>query len=77
MEHTTRLIKTPKAWSALTRPDLVGREAHSLLLMANGQRGVKELSMLLGGDVAELARRLLQQGYLQAGSAPDAPAPQA
>ena len=33
--------------------------------MANGRRSERELSMLLGGDVSELAHGLQQQGYLQ------------
>jgi len=60
-----RLGKTPKAWDALARPDLIGRQARALLLMANGRRHEKELSLLLGVDVSELALGLLQQGYLQ------------
>ena len=59
------IAKTPKAWEALSRPDLVGRRAHSLLLMANGRRSERELSALLGTDVHELTEGLLQQGYLQ------------
>ena len=33
--------------------------------MANGRRSEKELSLLLGDDVSELAFGLRQQGYLQ------------
>lgn len=65
MANIERIAKTPKAWEALSRPDLVGRQAHTLLLMANGRRSEKELSLLLGNDVAELAFGLRQQGYLQ------------
>jgi hypothetical protein len=65
MNAPQRIAKTPKAWEALSRPDLVGRPAHSLLLMANGRRSERELSALLGSDISELARGLLQQGYLQ------------
>jgi hypothetical protein len=65
MTHIQRIAKTPKAWEALSRPDIVGRRAHSLLLMANGRRSEQELSLLLGSDVSELAHGLLQQGYLQ------------
>lgn len=65
MASTERFAKTPKAWDALARPAHIGRQAHSLLLMANGRRSEKELSMLLGDDVSELAHGLLQQGYLQ------------
>lgn len=65
MTAIERFGKTPKAWEALSRPDLIGRRAHSLLLMANGRRSERELAMLLGGDVADLAHGLLEQGYLQ------------
>jgi len=65
MATIERIAKTPKAWDALSRPDLIGRKAHTLLLMANGRRSEKELSMLLGDDVSELAHGLQQQGYLQ------------
>lgn len=65
MTSLERITKTPKAWVALARPDLMGRQAHTLLLMANGRRSEKELSLLLGGDVSELAFGLRRQGYLQ------------
>lgn len=65
MATIERIAKTPKAWEALSRPDLIGRQAHTLLLMANGRRSEKELSLLLGGDVSDLAFGLRQQGYLQ------------
>ena len=65
MATTERFAKTPKAWDALARPGQIGRQAHSLLLMANGRRSERELSMLLGNDVSELAHGLQQQGYLQ------------
>jgi hypothetical protein len=65
MPTIERIAKTPKAWEALSRPDLIGRQAHTLLLMANGRRSEKELSLLLGDDVSELAYGLRQQGYLQ------------
>lgn len=65
MATIERIAKTPKAWEALSRPDLIGRQAHTLLLMANGRRSEKELSLLLGSDVSELAVGLRQQGYLQ------------
>eukprot|EP01041_Mallomonas_annulata_P022225 gene22225-biopygen15288 len=53
------------AWEALSRPDAVGREVHTLLLMANGRRSEQELSLLLGADVSELAYGLMEKGYLQ------------
>lgn len=65
MNAPQRIAKTPKAWEALSRPDLVGRRAHSLMLLANGRRSERELSALLGSDVSDLAEGLLQQGYLQ------------
>ena len=65
MNTQHRIAKTPKAWEALSRPDLIGRRAHSLLLMANGRRSERELSALLGDDVHDLADGLLLQGYLQ------------
>ncbi len=65
MATIERIAKTTKAWEALSRPDLIGRQAHALLLMANGRRSEKELSLLLGDDVSELAYGLRQQGYLQ------------
>jgi hypothetical protein len=65
MNAPQRIAKTPKAWEALPRPHLVGRRAHSLLLLANGRRSARELSALLGTDVSDLTERLVQQGYLQ------------
>lgn len=65
MEIQYRFAKTPKAWGVLAQPDLVGRFAHALLLMANGRRSEKELSALLGDDVCVLAESLQRQGYLQ------------
>ena len=65
MANIERIAKTPKAWEALSRPDLIGKRAHALLLMANGRRSDQELSVLMGGDVSELAVGLRQQGYLQ------------
>jgi hypothetical protein len=65
MNAPQRIAKTSKAWEALSRPDLVGRRAHSLMLLANGRRSERELSALLGDDVSDLAQGLLRQGYLQ------------
>ena len=64
--------KTPQAWSTLPHPDVLGREAHTVLLMANGRRSLRELSMLTGGDVAELASELCRTGYLQPACPPGA-----
>ena len=71
MHTIRRYAKTPRAWEALARPDVVGRQAHTLMLMANGRRSEQELALLLGDDVSDLLRRLQQQGYLQCA----APAP--
>jgi hypothetical protein len=60
-----RLTKTSMAWEALSRPDQVSREAHTLLLMANGRRSQLELSALLGTNIDELAHTLQAQGYLR------------
>ena len=59
--------RTPHAWQALARPDGLGldRRAHTLLLLANGRRTLRELSRLLDEDVREAARTLVAQGYLQ------------
>ncbi len=65
MVSIRRYAKTAMAWEALSRPDAVGREAHTLLLMANGRRSEQELSLLLGSDVSELAYGLMEKGYLQ------------
>lgn len=59
-----RYAKTSRAWDALARPDVVGRQAHTLLLMANGRRSEMELSRLLGDDVSGLLQNLQQQGFL-------------
>lgn len=64
MESIRRYAKTTLAWEALSRPDAVGRQAHTLMLMANGRRSERELSLLLGTDVSELAYRLMEKGYL-------------
>lgn len=64
MQSIRRYAKTTLAWEALSRPDAVGRQAHTLLLMANGRRSEQELSLLLGSDVSELAYGLMEKGYL-------------
>ena len=65
MPTVQRYAKTPKAWDALPRPALLGRQAHTLLLMANGRRSLRELSLLMGENVESLAQDLSQAGYLQ------------
>lgn len=57
--------KTPKAWAVLAQPALLGRLAHTLVLMANGRRSLRELSLLTGGEVAEVASELCKEGYLE------------
>jgi hypothetical protein len=64
MTQIRRFAKTPRAWEALALPDLVGRNAHTLLLMANGRRSTDELSLLMGDDITDLAESLMAQGYL-------------
>lgn len=58
--------KTPKAWATLAQPAILGRLAHTLVLMANGRRSLRELSLLTGTNIAEVAYSLCQQGYLEA-----------
>jgi hypothetical protein len=57
--------KTPQAWTTLPHPDVLGREAHTVILMANGRRSLRELSLLIGSDVTDLAFDLCEAGYLQ------------
>ena len=64
-DNTRRYAKTPRAWQALARRDLMDREAHALLLMVNGRRSDQEIARLLGVDVAPLLLHLEQEGYLQ------------
>ncbi len=66
MNIQQRMAKTSKAWDALASPDVIGRRAHGLLLLANGRRSERELSLLLGEErLQELADRLVKQGFLQ------------
>lgn len=64
-ETPTCLQRTAKAWHMLPHPQTLGRKAHALLLLANGRRGVRELSVLVGTNVAPLVRQLIEQGLLQ------------
>lgn len=73
MESLCRYAKTARAWEALARPDGIDRRAHTLLLMANGRRSLRELSRLMDADVGELALDLLAQGYLQDAAAASPP----
>jgi hypothetical protein len=61
----TCLQRTAKAWRLLPHPNTLGRKAHALLLLANGHRSIRELSVLVGVNVAPLARQLMEQGLLQ------------
>ncbi len=63
--ETPLYTRTPQAWQALAHPDSIDRRAHTLLLLANGRRSLRELSRLLDEDVSEPADRLAAQGYLQ------------
>ena len=67
--------KTPKAWATLAQPAFLGRLAHTLVLMANGRRSLRELSLLTGTDITEQAYLLCQAGYLEVQEAPQAPTP--
>lgn len=59
------LAKTRRAWDVLPYPQLVGRRAHTLMLLANGRRSLRELSLLVGDDVTPIAHELLSEGLLQ------------
>lgn len=62
---STCLAKTGRAWDMLPYPQLMGRQAHTLMLLANGRRSIKELSLLVGDDVTPIAHELVSEGYLQ------------
>ena len=64
-EIPNRPQRTDQAWRLLPHPQTLGRKAHALLLLANGQRSLSELSLLVGVNVAPLARQLMDQGLLQ------------
>lgn len=68
MECNQRYVKTSRAWDALTWPDRLGRQTHTVLLLANGRRSEQELIGLLGNDVKELLQRLQKEGFLQCAS---------
>jgi hypothetical protein len=74
MDDAMLYNKTPKAWGALAQPEKLGRLAHTLVLMANGRRSLRELSLLTGTNIATVAHRLCAEGYLEAQQAPPAPA---
>lgn len=62
--ETPLYTRTTMAWQALARPDALDRRAHTLLLLANGRRSLRELSRLLDEDVSARAWQLATQGYL-------------
>jgi hypothetical protein len=66
MARTMFYKKTPKAWATLAQPALLGRLGHTLVLMANGRRSLRELSLLTGVNIAEIAQTLCAAGYLEA-----------
>jgi hypothetical protein len=61
----SRYAKTPRAWEALSWPERMGRQAHTVLLLANGKRSEQELVLMLGNEVKDMLHDLQQQGYLQ------------
>ncbi|MBX3609813.1 MAG: hypothetical protein KF871_07930 [Hydrogenophaga sp.] len=63
--ETPLYTRTSQAWQNLAKPDALDRKAHTLLLLANGRRTLRELSRLLDEDISELAARLADLGYLQ------------
>jgi hypothetical protein len=70
---TDYLARTGLAWKLLPFPQRLGPQAHSLVLLANGRRTLRELSALLGGDVMPVVRRLLDAGLLQLQAPPEEP----
>ena len=68
---STLLAKTRRAWELLPFPQLLGRQAPTLVLLANGRRTLRELSLLIGDDVTPIARRLLDKGLLQMQRTPE------
>lgn len=61
---STCLAKTGRAWEMLPYPELLGRRAHTLMLLANGRRSLRELSLLVGDDVMPMAHELVNEGLL-------------
>lgn len=72
--QTPLYTRTACAWQALARPDRLDPRAHTLLLLANGRRTLRELSRLIDEDAHPLARRLADQGYLAEDSGSGRPA---
>lgn len=67
MQPTLILEKTPKALQSLSQRgrDLTPRQ-RALLLLANGQRHVREFDALMGQNVVDLVAQLVREGYLRA-----------
>jgi hypothetical protein len=67
MQPTLILEKTPKALQSLSQRgrDLTPRQ-RALLLLANGQRHVREFDALMGQSVVDLVAQLVREGYLRA-----------
>lgn len=67
MQPTLILEKTPKALQSLSQRgrDLTPRQ-RALLLLANGQRRVREFDALMGQSVVDLVAHLVREGYLRA-----------
>ena len=63
--HTASPVRTGQAWHLLPHPEVLGRQAHALLLLSNGRRSLHELSCLMGCDVTPLVAHLQQSGLLQ------------
>ncbi|GAA6143867.1 hypothetical protein [Hydrogenophaga sp. 5NK40-0174] len=57
--------KTAKGWSALPEPRLLRPHEHTVMVMANGQRSLAELSQLLGATAEPIAIDLEARGYLK------------
>jgi hypothetical protein len=60
-----RLISTGKALDELSSPvPALDARQHTLLLLANGQRSLSQLSALVGEDLQAEAEQLQHLGYL-------------
>ena len=71
MHTIRRYAKTPRAWEALARPDVVGRQAHTLMLMANGRRSEQELALMPKVICPYCAAYLKGTGELESFVTPD------
>ncbi len=57
--------KTAKGWSALPGHRQLCAREHSVMVMANGQRSLADLSKLLGERAETIAIDLASRGYLK------------